>query len=113
MFPLPLDNLDRLRLEEPLSETYEGKGSSGPTFYRCWSGLPCQQPLGRDLLLPSAVVSPSFPEQSSQQPALFPSPCFWPAQNRHMSMWHPLLRTHTASSLPAGHLLSCSLPKPV
>ena len=35
MFPLPLDNLDRLRLEEPLSEMHEGRGSSGPTFYRC------------------------------------------------------------------------------
>ena len=35
VFPLPLDNLDRLRLEEPSqAEGLHSDGASGPTFHR-------------------------------------------------------------------------------
>ena len=36
VFPLPLDNLDRLRLEEPSQAVgVHSDATSGPTFYRC------------------------------------------------------------------------------
>ena len=62
VLPLPLDNLDRLRLEEPSSSLYKSAAYSGPTFYRCWLGLLCHVRGLKGVLSVSAAASPSTSE---------------------------------------------------